>query len=255
MRPAPTFSQRYLRKGPLVEETYRLFSGWRDDAPIAENFDNAFCNRFPTVAWEREVRLTTSAQFKNADALRPLIVLARNGMKLSDWRDCWRLWIGATEEPFGEFVRDWLFPQRQSGRHQFQAQNVREFAVTAWGRHSPKRPLSEYGVVRAARDLVHTAAQLGMLSGDGPLKTFSAMPLSDDVQMFYAHMIADLEGSAAKVPGSDLWRMAMIPASEAHAMLLHLHQFKRLDYQVAGSLIQLTLPYPSALAYAESLPR
>ncbi|HKI21226.1 MAG TPA: hypothetical protein VKA15_25255 [Isosphaeraceae bacterium] len=47
----------------------------------------------------------------------------------------------------------------------------------------------------------------------------------------------------------------MIPSTEAHAALLHLHQFKRLDYQVAGSLIQLTLPYPSALAFAESLSR
>ena len=47
----------------------------------------------------------------------------------------------------------------------------------------------------------------------------------------------------------------MIPASEVHVTLLHLHQFRRLDYQVAGSLVQLTLPYPSALAFAESLSR
>ena len=56
----------------------------------------------------------------------------------------------------------------------------------------------EHGVVRAARDLVHTAAQLGLLSGDGPVKTFSAIPVSDDVLLFYVQMIADLEGSTAK---------------------------------------------------------
>ncbi len=255
MRPAPVFSQRYLRKGPLVEESYRLFSGWNDDVSIVENLDNAFQGLFPTIAWEREVRATTTARLKNVETLRPLIVLARNGMKLDDWRDCWRLWIGATEEPFGGFVRDWLFPEMQSGRYQFRAQDVREYAISAWNRHSPKRPLSEHGVVRAARDLVHTAAQLGLVTGDGPVKTFLATPISDEVRLFYVQMIADLEGSAAKVPGSDLWKMAMIPASEAHVALLHLHQFKRLDYQVAGSLVQLTLPYPSALAFAESLSR
>jgi len=253
MRPEPVFSQRFLRKGPLVEETYRLFSGWNDDKTVSENLDFAFLGRFPTIAWEREVRVTTSARLKNADAIRPLIVLARNGMKLDDWRDCWRLWIGATEEPFGGFARDWLFPQMQSGRHQFRAQDVRKYAIMAWSLHSPKRPLSEHGVVRAARDLVHTAAQLGLLSGDGPVKTFSAIPISDDVLLFYVEMIADLEGSTAKVPGSDLWRMMMIPASEAHVVLLDLHQYKRLDYQVAGSLVQLTLPYLSALDFAESL--
>ncbi len=255
MRPEPVFSQRFLRKGPLVEETYRLFSGWNDEKTVSENLDFAFLGRFPTIAWEREVRATTSARLKNADAIRPLIALARNGMKLDDWRDCWRLWIGATEEPFGGFARDWLFPQMQSGRHQFRAQDVRKYAIMAWSLHSPKRPLSEHGVVRAARDLVHTAAQLGLLSGDGPVKTFSAIPNSDDVMLFYVQMIADLEGSAAKVPGSDLWRMMMISASEAHVVLLDPHQYKRLDYQVAGSLVQLTLPHLSALDFAESLSR
>jgi hypothetical protein len=247
MRPTPVFSQRYLRKGPLVEETYRLFSGWNDDKTVSENFDLAFLGRFPTIAWEREVRVTTAARLKNADAIRPLIGLARNGMKLDDWRDCWRLWIGSTEEPFGSFVRDWLFPQMQSGRHHLRAEDVREYAINAWSRHSPARPLSEHGVTRAA--------QLGLLSGDGPAKVFSAIPTSDDILLFYAQMIADLEGSSAKVPGSDLWRMMMISASEVHVTLLHLHQFRRLDYQVAGSLVQLTLPYPSALAFAESLSR
>jgi hypothetical protein len=255
MRPPPVFSQRYLRKGPLVEETYRLFSGWDDSKTVSENLDFAFLGRFPTIAWEQEVRVTTLARLKNADAIRALIVLARNVMKIRDWRECWRLWIGATEEPFGGFVRDWLFPQMMSGRRHVRAQDVREYAIKAWSLHSPKRPLSEHGVVRAARDLVHTAAQLGLLSGDGPVKTFSATPTSDDVLLFYVQMIADLEGSTAKVSGSDLWRMMMIPASETHAVLLDLHQFKRLDYQVAGSLVQVTLRYPSALAFAESLCR
>ena len=47
-------------------------------------------------------------------------------------------------------------------------------------------------------------------------RSFSAIPTSDDILLFYAQMIADLEGSSAKVPGSDLWRMMMIPASEVH---------------------------------------
>ena len=33
-----------------------------------------------------------------------------------------------------------------------------------------------------------------MLAGDGPEKTFASIAMSDDVMMFYAHMIADFEG-------------------------------------------------------------
>jgi hypothetical protein len=56
-----------LRKGPLVDETYRLFSGRDDNKTISENFDLAFLGRLPTIAWEREVRMTTAARLKNAD--------------------------------------------------------------------------------------------------------------------------------------------------------------------------------------------
>jgi hypothetical protein len=253
MKRPSTFSQRLLRKGPLVEETYRLFEGWSDHESMSDNLSRAFRGQFPTTAWEREVRLTTSRRLQDLDSLRPLIVLARNGMKLDDWRDCWRLWIGATEEPFGGFVRDWLFPQFVSGRYQFRSDDVREYVVKVWSAHSPKRPLSDHGVVRAARDLVHTASQLGMLSGGGPTKTFTGLSLGDDVLLFYVQMIADLEGSPAKVPSSPLWRLALMPSSEAHVVLLRLHQFRRLDYQVAGSLVQLALPFRSSLAFAESL--
>ena len=224
MTPRPVFSQRYLRNGPLVEESYRLFGGWRDAASIDENFDEVLRDRFPTVAQVTEVRTTISGRLRNLDAMRPLIVLARNGMRLQDWRDCRRLWIGATEEPFGSFVRDWLFPQFSGGRYQVTADSAREFAINAWNAHSPKRSLSQYGVVRAARDLVRTAARLGMLAGAGPIKTFAASSMSDDVLLFYVQLIADLEGSPTKVPDSPLWRLALMPASEAHVTLLHLHQ-------------------------------
>ena len=82
MTPRPVFSQRYLRNGPLVEESYRLFGGWRDAASIDENFDEVLRDRFPTVAQVTEVRTTISGRLRNLDAMRPLIVLARNGMRL-----------------------------------------------------------------------------------------------------------------------------------------------------------------------------
>ena len=253
MRPERVFSQRFLRKGPLVEETYRLFADWNDSGSFADNFHRLLHGQFPTLSWENEVRATISGRLKNAEDVRPLIVLARGSMKLDDWRDCWRLWIGATEEPFGGFVRDWLFPEYVSGRYRFRSADVAEYAVKAWAAHSPKRPLSDHGITRAARDLIHTASQLGMLSGSGPSKTFAAHSFSDDVLLFYVQMIADLEGSPAKVPSSPLWRLALMPASEAHVALLHLHQFRRLDYQIAGSLVQLALPFQSSLVLAESL--
>ena len=55
MRPTPVFSQRFLRKGPLIEETYSLFSGWNEHKTVPENLDLGFLARFPTIAWELDV--------------------------------------------------------------------------------------------------------------------------------------------------------------------------------------------------------
>jgi hypothetical protein len=90
-----------------------------------------------------------------------------------------------------------------------------------------------------------------MLSGLGPVKTFASIAMSDDVVMFYAHMIADLEGNSSKMPASKLWRLAFMTHADVHVALLRLHQFRRLNYEVAGNIVQVGLPYKSALECAE----
>jgi hypothetical protein len=252
MKRPSTFSQRLLRKGPLVEETYRLFAGWSFEETSEQNLRRAFNGQFKTIGWEKEVTQTTGQRLKSFDLIRPLIILAMKGAPFADWRDCWRLFVGATEQPFGGFALDWLYSEFASGRYQIQAENAKEFAVAAWKRHSPKRPLSSYGVTRMARDLFRTSADLGMLAGTGASKTFAPIAMRDAVVLFYAQMIAYFEGSSPRVATSELWRLAYMSPADVHASLLHLHQFKRVDYQIAGSLVQLALPHESALAYAES---
>ena len=50
------------------------------------------------------------------------------------------------------------------------------------------------------------------------------------------------------LPSED-WQFLMSP-SDVERELLRLHQFRKLDYQIAGSIIQLTLPYANACEYA-----
>ena len=40
---------------------------------------------------------------------------------------------------------------------------------------------------------------------------------------------------------------------QVHAHLLRLHQYRKLDYHVAGSIVELTLPCASACEYAERM--
>lgn len=173
---------------------------------------------------------------------------------MNDWRDCLRLWIGATEEPFHSFATGWLFDEKIRGRSVIKSEELVPVVDAAASRRPGKaKPISDYSRIRAARDLLKTAADLGMIEGAGPARAYSGIAMSDDVLVYYVHLIAEMEGDVSRVPDSKLWRLAYMAPQDVQLMLLHLHQFKRLDYQVAGSLVQLTLPASSAEQYAQQV--
>ena len=49
------------------------------------------------------------------------------------------------------------------------------------------------------------------------------------------------------------WRLFLLTPQQVEREVLELHQFRKLEYHMAGSLAQLDLPAPTAAAYAESL--
>ncbi len=252
MRPPRVWSQRLLRKGPFVAETFALFSQWDFEDTVDRNLARGLGGQFRTAGWEKEVRSTIRARLADVDAIRPLIQLSKSGMSFHDWRDCYRLWITLTEQPYGMFVLEWLHDERERGRYQIRAEEVRPFVTAVW-RGERKETISEYGVVRTARDLLKTAHDLGLLTGASSLKTLAHPGLGDSAFVFHLLLIAEIEGSAAKAIESRYWRSAFMAPSEVHNTLLRLHQYRKVDYQVAGSLIQLSLPYANSLAFAEAV--
>ena len=254
MKSKPEWSQRLLRKGVLIEETYQLFSGWDFSLNIERNLDLGLAGRQATQGWETEVLATIRRRIRDFDLVQSLIVLAQHGMPIGDWRHCLRLWVGATEEPFHTFALDWLYEERARGRSAIRSEDlVRVIDEVASRRGGKAAPISDYSRVRAARDLLKTAGDLGMVEGAGPVRTFANISMSDDVLVYYVQLIADLEGDASKVPNSRLWRLAYMSPEDVHLGLLHLHQFRRLNYQVAGSLVQLALPARSAVEFARQV--
>jgi len=59
--------------------------------------------------------------------------------------------------------------------------------------------------------------------------------------------------SPGKLVASHAWRLFLMRPADVEHELLRLHQYRKLDYQVAGSLVQLSLPCTSTLEYAESM--
>jgi len=254
MRVAAEWSQRLLRKGVFVQETYQLFANWEFDLSPELNLERGLRGRQTTQGWDKEVVVTVRRRIRDFARVKSLIVLAQRKMSIGDWRNCLRLWVGATEEPFHTFATGWLFDERVRGRSVIRSEDLIPVVDEVAARLAPRAsPISDYSRIRAARDLLKTAADLGMLEGGGPDRRFSDIALGDDVLVYYAQLIADLEGDPSRVPASRLWRLAYMSPQDVHLALLRLHQFRRLNYQVAGSLAQLALPATSAVEFADEV--
>ena len=251
--PWTTIWSKRLLNNPLVEVSFELFVGWSFEATMEQNLEKGLAGQFGNLNRIHDVSATLSSRLRSMESVRALIVLAKTGQPFTDWRDCYRLWLGATEEPFRSFALDWLFRQRAEGRYQVRVDDVRPFVAELWKSRRTSRTLNDYGLTRTARDLIRTATNLGMLDGGGPARTFASVVLSDTSLLFHAHLITDIEGSTAKLVDSPLWHLSFMSPADVHAALLRLHQFKRLRYDVAGSLQQVSLPHKSALQFAQGL--
>lgn len=247
-----SLSQRLVRKGALAAETYALFSRWNPTASFEANLQKGLEQQFQTLAWEKEVRTTLRSRFRDPAEAADLIAMARAGLPFDEWRSCLLLWICIHEELFFRFIQDWLFPEYEAGRIVVRVEDVKPHVETVWqGVKTKGEPLTDYGITRAARDLIRLATDLGLLSGAGSVRRFATQHLSDRCFIYWVYRIAEYERSTAAIPKSLLWRGTLMGSTAVEAELLRLHQFDQLHYQAAGSLIQIALPCSSSLEFVE----
>jgi hypothetical protein len=94
------------------------------------------------------------------------------------------------------------------------------------------------------------AADFGLLRGTVG-REFASYHLPDKSFLYLLHAMSETEKNPRLVVDSIDWRMYLLRPEEVERELFRLHQFRLLEYHVAGSLAQLTLPFSSSREYAE----
>ncbi|MDQ5908539.1 MAG: hypothetical protein QG599_630 [Pseudomonadota bacterium] len=252
------FSSRLLRKGTLIPETRLVFQRWQEGASVSVNVQTALADN-PTGArsanWLHEVVATLRTRLgEMPDAeLRSLAALARSGASNPVWQACLHWHAARVDALYYPFMTEWLFTEYQRGTDRLAAEDVapwvRQQVAAIKGADAA---LSEYGVIRAARDLLRTAVDYGVLS-QTVRKTFCPYHLPDAALLYLLHALAETMPNARRLLESPDWRLYRLEANEVERELLRLHQHRQLHYDAAGSLAQLTLPYASAADYARNL--
>jgi hypothetical protein len=254
-RRANVVSSFTLVKGTMIPETYAILRGWDASASKRENLDRLRSENYigaRSATWLRDVAKVLNRRFDPTNADRALVVLAKASMPAPEWNPILLWHITRDEFLLRDFLINWLYPEFESGALRPRREDVIGFLDTIGERGG----LTEHGWSqttrhRVAAGLLKAAADFGLLSGR-TVKDFASFHLPERSFLYVLHALAETTQSASRIVASPDWHMFLMDADDVERELLRLHQYRKLSYESAGTLGQLTLPFPTALAYAEA---
>lgn len=254
---ASVVSSFTIIKGSLIDETYAVFRDWDFDRSRLENLrgvreDNSI--GVTSTHWARDVAKVINRRFDPAGRDRALVDLAIAGCSRDVWKPLLLFHMTRDEFLVRDFLIHWLYPQFVQGAYRLHTEDVVRYLMSL----SKKKGVEWSGkwtdstTSRVASGLLRMATDFGLLTGTLH-KEFASYHLPEESFIYLLHAMADVEPNARRIVDAEDWRMYLMDTSDVERELLRLHQFRKVHYEVAGSLAQLKLPHGSSADYAREL--
>lgn len=242
-------------KGSLIPETYAAFQQWDLTRSQSENLKrlketNAIGAK--SANWLRDIAFVLSRRFDPAGRDRPLVELARAHCNLTIWKPILLWHMTRDEFLVRDFLIHRLFPAFADGAYRIRAEDLLPYLQALPGKGVAIEPWTDSTRKRVATALLRMGVDFGLLKGI-LAKDLASYHLPDESFLYLLHALADGEPNARKLIESPEWRIYLMHPTDVERELFRLHQFRRVQYEVAGSLAQLTLPCRSSLDYARGL--
>lgn len=244
-------------KGAMIPETYEVLARWDFDEEKKANLDRLRDENYIGAAsdtWLRDVAKVLNRRLDPNGRDRPLAVLAKGGCAMDEWKPILLWHMTRDEFLLRDFLINWLFPEYADGAFRVRPEAIHAYLLTINARGGEtEHEWTTATLHRVAAGLLKISADFGLLVG-GTVKEFTSYHLPDRSLLYLLHAVLEQERHNSRRAIDSLeWRMYLMTAPELEAELLRLHQFKKVDYQAAGSLAQLGLPCASSLEYATEM--
>ena len=243
-------------KGAMIDETYAVFAAWDFSRSKRENLDHLRESNFigaSSASWLRDVAKVLNRRFDPGDRDRALVHLAQNRCNLEEWKPLLLWHMTRDEFLLRDFLQNWLFSAYESGVFRINPESLHPYLLGI-GSHggSTEHAWSPRTLERVAAGLLGIAVDFGLLRGTVG-KEFASYHLPERSFLYLLHALHDEKLNPGKVISAPDWRMFLMRSEDVEREVLRLHQFRKLDYQVAGSLAQLSLPSANSYEYAERM--
>ena len=243
-------------KGAMIAETYTAFAHWDFALSKRENLDRLRSDNSigaGSMTWLRDVAKVLNRRYDPAGRDRPLVRLAQSGCDLHEWKPLMLWHMTRDEFLVRDFLQDWLFRAYDSGAFRIRSIDVMTYLSGIGSRGGrTEHAWSETTSKRVAVGLLRIATDFGLLRGP-VTREFSGYHLPERSFIYLLHAMMEELGSPSKVIASANWQLFLMRPADVENELLRLHQFRKLDYQVAGSIVQLSLPCANSELYAERM--
>lgn len=243
-------------KGAMIQETYSVFAAWDFSRSKRDNLDDLRKDNFigaSSNAWLRDVAKVLNRRFEPEGRDRALVLLAKRGCGLDEWAPLLLWHMTRDEFLVRDFLQNWLFPAYDSGTLRVRPEQLHAYLQGIGKRGgTTEHAWTEQTIKRVAAGLLKIAVDFGLLRGS-VVKEFASFHLPERSFLYLLHALRDEKQSPGRLVNAPDWRMFLMRPADVEHELLRLHQFRKLEYQVAGSLVQLSLPCTSSREYAERM--
>jgi hypothetical protein len=243
-------------KGAMIAETYAVFAAWDFAGSKRDNLDRLRAENFigaKSATWLRDVAWVLNRRFDPEGSDRALVVLAKGGCDLEEWKPLLLWHMTRDEFLVRDFLQNKIFSAYESGTYRLRVEDVHEYIQGIGSRGAQtEHAWTEETRNRVAAGLLKIAVDFGLLRGS-VVKEFASYHLPERSFLYLLHAMLDEKLSPERVIAAPEWRMFLMRPTDVEQELLRLHQFRKLDYQVAGSLVHLSLPCKSSSKYVERM--
>src|SRR5690349_24054970 len=216
-------------KGAMIDETYTIFAKWNFGLSKRENLDRLRTENFigaGSATWLRDVAWVMSRRFDPDYRDRPLVILAKNGCDLEEWKPLLLWHITRDEFLLRDFLLNWLFPTFVSGTYCIRTEDLYAHVQSIGKRGGTiEHAWSETTVNRVAAALLKMAVDFGLLRGS-VVKVFASYHLPERSFLYLLYAFREEMRSPRKVLESEDWKMFLMLRDDVERELLRLHQYR-----------------------------
>jgi hypothetical protein len=245
-----------LIKGAMIDETYAVFAAWDFGSTKKDNLERLRHENYigvRTAARLRDFIFVLNRRFDPNARDRALVRLAQSGCPIEEWKPILLWHMTRDEFLLRDFLINWLYPTFIAGAYRVKPEDIYEHIRGIRLRGGKiEHAWSETTLNRVSAALLKISVDFGLLRGS-VVKEYAGYHLPERSFLYLVYALREQTQSPRKVLASEDWRMFLMQPSDVERELLRLHQYQKVDYQVAGSIVQLALPCANACEYAERM--